>query len=267
MLKFSKPVTPSQRQRVSLNNKNLAKKPSYPFLIKKNSKSFGRNNQGKKTVRYRGGGHKRLYRKISFIRENISGVVENIEYDPNRSANIAAIKTQKGFAYILASEGLKRDDKIYSGVNVKLQHGNALPLSQIPLGSLLHNISIKSNQQPQLVRSAGTSAQLIQKHNKKGMIRLPSGEIKNVDLNSYATLGVVSNLNHKNINLGKAGRNRWLNRRPHVRGVAKNPVDHPHGGGEGKTSGGRPSVSFTGKLTKGLPTVKNKKNYRILSKK
>nr|YP_008475396.1 ribosomal protein L2 [Thraustotheca clavata]AGS55512.1 ribosomal protein L2 [Thraustotheca clavata] len=264
--KIIKPTTSSQRQTVLFKNDFLSKLP-----IKKEIKGFqrsnGRNNQGKITVRHRGGGHKRLYRNIQFNRINTQGIVQAICYDPNRSANIANIldvEKNKNY-YILAPDGLKIQDKIKSGANATLKIGNALPLNNIPIGSTIHNISLDPFSKGKLIRSAGTSAQLLQKQtNNYAKIRLNSGELRLILLSCYATLGVVSNINHKKKKLGKAGRARWLNRRPHVRGVAMNPVDHPHGGGEGKTSGGRPSVSPQGKITKGKPTRSKKKTNKFI---
>ena len=258
------PITPSQRQTFLLKKNNLTKTFKIKKLIKGFKRANGKNNQGKITVRHRGGGHKRLYRKISFNRsQNVEGYVTKILYDPNRSANIAYIKNDLQSHLILAPEGLNLNQYIKSSSEAELKVGNALPLKNIPIGSLIHNISLYPNSKGKLIRSAGTSAQLIQKiNNKYAKIRLSSGELKLILLSCYATLGIVSNINHKKIKLGKAGRSRWLNRRPKVRGVAKNPVDHPHGGGEGKTSGGRPSVSPQGKITKGKPT-RNKKKKKI----
>ncbi len=264
--KIIKPITLSQRQTV-LFIKNLTKKSPIKKLIKGFQRSNGRNNQGKITIRHRGGGHKRLYRNIEFNRINTEGIVQAINYDPNRSANIANIfnkKKNKSF-YILAPEGLQINTQIQSGSNAELKIGNALPLSKIPIGSIIHNISLMPFSKGKLIRSAGTSAQLVQKlSNNYAKIRLNSGELRLILLTCYATLGIVSNINHKKIKLEKAGRSRWLNRRPHVRGVAMNPVDHPHGGGEGKTSGGRPSVSPQGKITKGKPTRSKKKSNRFI---
>jgi large subunit ribosomal protein L2 len=261
-----KPITPSQRHTILFKKKYLDK-----IKIKKLIKGFhranGRNNQGKITVRHRGGGHKRLYRNISFNRSinSIEGFVNKILYDPNRSANIAYIKNESNSYFILSPEGLKLNQYIKSSPEAELKIGNALPLMNIPIGSLIHNISLNSNSNGKLIRSAGTSAQLIQKIDEKyAKIRLSSGELKLILLKCYATLGIVSNINFKKIKLGKAGRLRWLNRRPVVRGVAKNPVDHPHGGGEGKTSGGRPSVTPQGKITKGKPTRKKNKKKLII---
>jgi len=258
------PITPSQRQTILLKKNNLTKIFKIKKLIKGFQRANGKNNQGKITVRHRGGGHKRLYRKISFNRStDIQGFVFNILYDPNRSANIAYIKNNLKSYLILAPNGLLLNQYIQSSTTAELQIGNALPLKNIPIGSLIHNISLNPNNKGKLIRSAGTSAQLIQKiNNKYAKIRLSSGELKLILLSCYATLGIVSNINHKKIKIGKAGRSRWLNKRPKVRGVAKNPVDHPHGGGEGKTSGGRPSVSPQGRITKGKPT-RNKKKKKL----
>jgi large subunit ribosomal protein L2 len=265
MLKYFKPTTPSQRQLISLNNTTLSKKPYFPKLVSGFSRASGKNNQGKITSKARGGGHKRLYRQISFNRIKVNGIVQSIEYDPNRSANIAAIKGEQKHEcyYILAPEGIKLGDKIESGASVEIKPGNSLPLKNIPIGSNIHNISLEYNTKAKLSRSAGTSAQLLQKNlTGFGKVRLSSGEQRWVPLDAFATVGIVSNADHKNRNFGKAGRNRWLNKRPKVRGVAKNPVDHPHGGGEGKTSGGRPSVTPKGWITKGQPT-RNKKRKNI----
>ena len=227
------PITPSQRQTILLKKNHLTKTFKIKKLIKGFQRANGRNNQGKITVRHRGGGHKRLYRKISFNRScSIEGKVSKILYDPNRSAHIAYIQNKIESYFILAPEGLTLNHYIQSSPTAELKIGNALPLRNIPIGSLIHNISLFPNAKGKLIRSAGTSAQLIQKiNNKYAKIRLSSGELKFILLSCYATLGIVSNVNHKKIQLGKAGRSRWLNRRPKVRGVAKNPVDHPHGGG------------------------------------
>nr|YP_010394054.1 ribosomal protein L2 [Peronospora belbahrii]DAZ88062.1 TPA_asm: ribosomal protein L2 [Peronospora belbahrii] len=258
------PITPSQRQTVLLKKNNLTQKFKIKSLTKGFQRANGKNNQGKITVKHRGGGHKRLYRKITFNRSNnIEGSVLKILYDPNRSAHVAYVKNNLQSYLILSPEGIKLNQYIKSTPNAELKIGNALPLQNIPIGSLIHNISLYPKSKGKLIRSAGTSAQLIQKiNNKYAKIRLNSGELKLILLTCYATLGVVSNINHKKIKLGKAGRSRWLNKRPSVRGVAKNPVDHPHGGGEGKTSGGRSSVTPQGKITKGKPT--RKKNKKLI---
>lgn len=265
MLKKKQPVTPSQRNTVLLKNNNLYKPTK--SLTKGIKRNFGKNNQGRITVRHRGGGHKRLYRVISFDRREVNGIVQTIEYDPNRSANIALIENKEldKIWYILAPEGLEIGNSVSSHNDGLIKVGNSLPLSKIPLGSLIHNISLLSNKKGQLVRSAGTYGQLLEKSdNKFAKIRLMSGEQKVLSINCSATLGTVSNNLHKNIKIGKAGRSRWLNKRPSVRGVAKNPVDHPHGGGEGKTSGGRPSVTPRGIITKGKPTSNRKKKKYLI---
>lgn len=260
-----KPITSSQRQTILLNKKNLNIKFKNKKLIKGFKKVNGRNNSGKITIQHRGGGHKRLYRLISFNREkNIKGYIINILYDPNRSANIAYIKNNFEKFFILAAEGLLKGQYIESSINAELNIGNALPLKRIPIGSLIHNISLNPKTKGKLIRSAGTFAQLIQIiNNKYAKIRLSSGELKIILLKCFVTLGIVSNINYKLIKKGKAGRSKWLNKRPIVRGVAKNPIDHPHGGGEGKTSGGRPSVTPKGIITKGLFT-RNKKKKKLL---
>jgi large subunit ribosomal protein L2 len=244
----------------NLNQQILLKK-----LTKKFSRANGRNNQGKITVRHRGGGHKRLYKIISFKRNfKHEGIVLGIYYDPNRSARIAGIFNKKlnSFFLILAPNDLVINSFVKTSNDASLKVGNTLSLKKIPIGSKIHNITLQENGAGKLIRSAGTYAELIRKvDNKYAEIRLKSGELRLILLNNYATLGIVSNIEHKNRNLQKAGRSRWLNRRPVVRGVAKNPVDHPHGGGEGKTSGGRPSVSPWGKITKGQPTRKKKNKY------
>lgn len=261
-----KPITPSQRQTILLKKNYLSKKFKIKKLIKGFKRCNGRNNSGKITVQHKGGGHKRLYRLINFNRsKNIEGYVDKILYDPNRSANIALIKNNFKNNFIIAPDGLILGQYIKSSIDADLITGNALPLDKITIGSLIHNISIFPKTEGKLIRSAGTYAQLIQKiNNKYAKIRLSSGELKLILLSCYATLGIVSNINYKIIKKGKAGRSRWLNIRPTVRGVAKNPIDHPHGGGEGKTSGGRPSVTPKGKLTKGLPTRKKKKKKLII---
>lgn len=260
-----KPITSSQRQTILLNKKFLNIKFKNKKLIKGFKRSNGRNNLGKITIQHRGGGHKRLYRLINFNREkNIEGYIINILYDPNRSANIAFIKNNLKNFFILAAEGLLKGQYIKSSINADLNIGNALPLNKIPIGSLIHNISLYPKSKGKLIRSAGTFAQLIQiVDDKYAKIRLSSGELKIILLKCFVTLGIVSNINHKIIKKGKAGRSRWLNKRPIVRGVAKNPIDHPHGGGEGKTSGGRPSVTPKGIITKGLST-RNKKKKKLL---
>ena len=270
-LKKYKPITPSLRERLIVKRTELWKGKPFKKLVKGLTKTGGRNNQGRVTMFHIGGGHKRLYRIIDFKRNlfNISGKVIRVEYDPNRSCWIALIYYTNGvFSYIIAPNGLAIGDIVVSGENVSIKLGNSLPLKKIPIGTLIHNIELKPGKGGQLSRSAGSYAQLIKKEaSSYGMIRLPSGEQRLISLECMATVGTVSNLDNKNINLGKAGAKRWLNRRPVVRGVAMNPVDHPHGGGEGRTSGGRPSVTPWGKATKGKPTRSpKKKNPFILTK-
>jgi large subunit ribosomal protein L2 len=240
------------------------------------SKSGGRNNQGRITSRHRGGGHKRRYRIIDFRRNKIGvpGRVETIEYDPNRTAFIALIVYADGEKrYILAPDGLKVGEQVLAGPEAEIKDGNALPLQNIPVGSFIHNIELKPGKGGQIARSAGNAAQIVAKEGRYGQVKLPSGEVRLVQLVCYATLGTVGNRTHENISLGKAGRSRWLGKRPHVRGMCMNPVDHPNGGGEGKSKsgGGRQHpVSPWGKYAKGLKTRKKKNTsnkYIIKSRK
>jgi large subunit ribosomal protein L2 len=229
----------------------------------------GRNNQGRITTRFRGGGHKRRYRVIDFRRSKI-GVparVHSIQYDPNRSARVALLHYADGEkAYILAPDGLKQGDTVLSGRNADITPGNAMRLRHIPVGTMIHNVELKIGKGGQLVRAAGTAAQLMAKDGDYAQIRLPSGEVRMVHLDCRATIGQVSNLQHARVSLGKAGRSRWLGRRPHNRGVSMNPVDHPMGGGEGKSSGGRHPCSPWGQLSKGLKTRKNKASDKFIIK-
>jgi large subunit ribosomal protein L2 len=232
-------------------------------------KTGGRNVYGRITSRYIGGGHKRLYRIIDFKREkfDIPAKVASIEYDPNRSANIALLHYLDGEKrYILAPMELKVGDTLLSGERVDIKPGNSLPLKNIPLGTLIHNIEMKPGKGAQLIRSAGSSGQLMAKEGKYAHIKMPSGEVRLIQVNCYATVGQVGNLDHENISVGKAGRTRWLGRNPRVRGVAMNPVDHPLGGGEGKTSGGRHPVTPWGVPTKGYKTRKNKATDKYIIK-
>ncbi len=269
MLIKLKPITPGQRGTVLVSKKHLSKESPFKTLSKPIKSSGGRNNQGKITSRRIGGRVKRKYRLIDFKRNkfNISAEVVRNEYDPNRSSFISLIKYDDGeFRYILSPKTLKVGDKIISGENVEIKDGNALPLKNIPVGSSVHNIEMKPGAGGQLVRSAGTSAQIISKEDTNVQLRLVSGEIRMVNKNSLATIGVLSNPDNKNTKLGKAGRNRFLGNRPKVRGVVMNPVDHPHGGGEGRTSGGRHPVTPWGVSTKGKKTRKNKKTNVFIIK-
>jgi len=230
-------------------------------LLKPKRRTGGRNNQGKITARHRGGGHKRRYRSIDFRRnkDGVPGVVASIQYDPNRSARIALIHYDGEKRYILATDGLKVGDKLLSGSGAPPSPGNCLPLSEIPVGTVIHNIEIRPGRGGAMCRSAGAKATLAARDADWAQINLPSGEIRRIPAACRATIGSTSNSEHMNIVLGKAGRKRWLGRRPHVRGTAMNPIDHPHGGGEGRTKGGRHPVSPTGKPAKGGATRKRHK--------
>ena len=261
-IKKVKPTSPARRfQEYSAFDEITRKKPE-KSLLKVTKKSGGRNNQGRITIRHRGGGHKRHYRVIDFKRDKtgVPATVATIEYDPNRSARIALLHYADGEKrYILAPVNLKVGDKVESGPEADIQPGNSLPLSNIPLGTQIHNIELKVGKGGQVVRSAGTSAQLMAKEDRYALIKMPSGEVRMVLLNCRATIGQLGNVEHENTGLGKAGRKRWRGRRPRVRGVAMNPVDHPMGGGEGRSSGGRHPCSPWGWPTKGYRTRKKRK--------
>ncbi|MBV6479388.1 MAG: 50S ribosomal protein L2 [Ignavibacteria bacterium] len=259
-LRKLKPTTPATRFYSISSFDEITKSKPEKSLLAPLKKSGGRNNLGRVTSRFRGGGHKRRYRIIDFKRtsEGEAEVIA-IEYDPNRTARIALIKYGDGKkAYIIAPEGLQVGEKIESNNEADLKSGNTFTLSAIPVGTFIHNIELKPGKGAQLVRSAGTSAQIIAKDEKYSQVKLPSGEVRMISNSCKATMGVVSNIDHENISYGKAGRMRWLGRRPHVRGVAMNPVDHPMGGGEGKTSGGGHPVSPWGLPAKGYKTRKKK---------
>jgi large subunit ribosomal protein L2 len=261
-IKKLKPVTPGTRFRSNSTFEEITKSAPEKSLTVSLKKSGGRNNHGRVTTRFIGGGHKRRYRIIDFKR-NKHGVparVFAIEYDPNRSSRIALLHYVDGEKrYIIAPEGLKVGDTINSGSGSDIIVGNALPLREMPLGSFVHNVELKPGKGGQLGRSAGSSIQLMAKEGDFAQLKMPSGEVRMVRLDCMATYGVVGNADQENISLGKAGRTRWLGKRPHVRGVAMNPVDHPMGGGEGKTSGGGHPVSPWGQKAKGLKTRKHKK--------
>jgi large subunit ribosomal protein L2 len=249
--------------------RDLAKKKPEKKLTGALKKSGGRNNQGRITSYHRGGGHKRRYRKIDFRRDKIDipAKVASIEYDPNRSARVALLHYADGEKrYILAPVGLSVGDALMAGEGAEIRPGNALPLSAIPLGTVIHNIELKPGKGGQLVRSAGGGAQLMAREGKYVNIKLPSSETRLVLQACRATVGQVGNTDHGNISVGKAGRSRWANRRPNVRGVAMNPVDHPHGGGEGRSSGGRHPVTPWGVPTKGHRTRKNQRTNRLIVK-
>ena len=260
-LKTFKSYTKSSRGTVLVNRKNIWKGRPLKSLAFGKISSGGRNNLGRITSRSKGAGHKNKYRSVDFYRkkDDLKAKVERIEYDPNRSGYLALIKYEDGVRnYILAPNQLKIGDEIISGRNKNIKNGNCMPLSDIPAGTDIHNIELAPNGGAKLVRSAGSSAQISGIDENYCIIKLQSGEIRKVISSARATIGSVSNSDHQNIKIGKAGRNRWKGKRPLVRGVAKNPVDHPHGGGEGKTSGGRSPVSPWGQSAKGLKTRKNK---------
>jgi large subunit ribosomal protein L2 len=267
-IKVYKPTTSSLRQRTGLTYEELTTTQPFKPLTEPLKKSGGRNSQGRISIRHRGGGHKRLYRIIDFKRDKIDipGKVETIEYDPNRSAFISLVKYQDGERrYILAPMNLKVSQAVITSTKqVDILPGNAMPLRFIPLGTVIHNIEMRRNKGGQLVRSAGSSAQVLAKEGNYAQIRMPSSEIRKIHLDCYATVGQVSNADHQNISIGKAGRNRWKGRRPTVRGTAMNPIDHPHGGGEGKAKGGRNPVSPTGIPTKGYKTRRNKRTQSFI---
>ncbi|MCE1188913.1 MAG: 50S ribosomal protein L2 [Ignavibacteria bacterium] len=261
-IKTLKPTTPGRRYMTLPAFEEITKSTPEKSLVKKITKSGGRNNLGRVTSRHRGGGHKRQYRVIDFKRNKLGvpAVVQSIEYDPNRTARIALLFYKDGEKrYILAPDGLKVGATVVSGPGSDIRVGNSLPLSEIPLGSFIHNVELKPGKGGQLGRSAGCSLQIVARDGKFAQCRMPSGEVRMIRVECYATYGVIGNSDHENISIGKAGRNRWLGKRSHSRGVAMNPVDHPMGGGEGKTSGGGHPVSPWGQKAKGLKTRKPKK--------
>lgn len=269
-VKKFRPTTPTLRYKTVNSFEELTRsKPEKSLLVAAVGKSGGRNNQGRMTMRRRGGGHKRRYRVIDFKRTKLGvpGRVAAIEYDPNRSAFIALVVYADGDKrYILAPLGLRVGAEVIAGPNAPIQVGNALPLANIPLGATIHNVELNPGRGGQLARSAGAEVQLLGRDGGRAQLRLPSGENREVLVQCMATLGQVGNIEHANIVIGKAGRSRWLGRRPKVRGVVMNPVDHPHGGGEGRSSGGRHPVTPWGKPTKGYKTRrrKNRSNQWII---
>ena len=266
-LKHFKPTTPSQRELVLVDRSALWKGKPVKTLTEGLNKSGGRNNQGRVTIWSRGGGHKRRYRMIDFKRRkfDVPATVERLEYDPNRTAFIALIRYADGeLSYIVAPQRLRVGDSVISAERADIVPGNAMPMQNIPVGTIIHNIEMKPGKGAQMARAAGAYAQLVGKDAGYALLRLTSGERRMVRAECMATIGAVSNPDHQNINLGKAGRKRWLGKRPVVRGVAMNPVDHPHGGGEGRTSGGRHPVTPWGKPTKGKRTRSNKSTDRLI---
>jgi len=266
-LKKYKPRTPSLRQLVQVSRKGLWKGKPVKKLTEGLHKTGGRNNTGRITTRHIGGGHARRYRLVDFKRtkHDMKAVVERFEYDPNRTSFIALIKYEDGtLSYILAPQRLNVGDSVISGNKVDVKAGNAMPLKNIPVGTIIHNVEMKPGKGGQLARSAGTYVQLVGRDGIHALIKLSSGELRLVPQDCLATIGAVSNADHSNVKLGKAGRKRWLGVRPTVRGVVMNPVDHPHGGGEGRTSGGRHPVTPWGKGTKGVKTRSNKSTDRLI---
>jgi len=266
-LKKFNPTTPGRRGLVLVNRAGLWKGDPVKALTEGLTKSGGRNNAGRITARRRGGGHKRRYRMIDFKRRRFDAPAKvlRLEYDPNRTAFIALIEYEDGeVSYILAPQRLEAGDSVISGASADIKPGNALPLSSIPVGTIVHNVEMKPGKGGQIARSAGTYVQLVGRDAGNALLRLGSGEVRMVRADCMATIGAVSNPDQANIKLGKAGRSRWLGKRPSVRGVAMNPVDHPHGGGEGRTSGGRHPVTPWGRPTKGAKTRHNKRTDRLI---
>ncbi|MBU3731376.1 MAG: 50S ribosomal protein L2 [Beijerinckiaceae bacterium] len=267
-LKTFKPITPSLRQLVIVDRSELYKGKPVKTLTEGKSSAGGRNNTGRVTVRFRGGGHKQAYRIVDFKRRSHlgqAGKVERIEYDPNRTAFIALIKYADGtLSYILAPQRLSVGDEVMAGANADIKPGNAMAIGAIPVGTLVHNIEMKIGKGGAIARSAGAYAQIVGRDQGYVILRLNSGEQRLVHGECFATVGAVSNPDHMNTSIGKAGRSRWLGRRPHNRGVTMNPIDHPHGGGEGRTSGGRHPVTPWGKPTKGKKTRSNKRTDKFI---
>jgi large subunit ribosomal protein L2 len=266
-LKHFNPVTASLRGTVLIDRSELWKGKPVKGLTEGEHSSGGRNNHGRITSRFRGGGHKQAYRLVDFKRRkfDVAAVVERLEYDPNRTAFIALIKyADNELSYIIAPQRLKVGDPVVSGLRVDIKPGNAMPLAAIPVGTIIHNIELKPGAGGKMARSAGTFAQLVGKDQGYAQIKLTSGELRIVRSECMASIGAVSNADHQNEQIGKAGRSRWLGRKPHQRGVVMNPVDHPHGGGEGRTSGGRHPVTPWGQPTKGFKTRTNKRTDDLI---
>ena len=266
-LKTFKPYTKSTRGTVLVSKTGLWKGKPYKPLTSANNSSKGRNNLGRITSRNHGGGHKHKYRKIDFYRNKFDMVaeVERIEYDPNRSCHIMLVKFEDGKKfYYLAPQNISVGEKIKNGPNAEIKSGNCLPLQDIPVGIDIHNVEIQPGAGGKIARAAGSSVTISGIDGNYSIIKMSSGEVRRIDSRSLATIGVLSNPDQKNIKIGKAGRSRWLGRRPHTRGVVKNPVDHPHGGGEGKSAGGRHPVSPTGQSAKGLKTRNNKRTDKFI---
>jgi large subunit ribosomal protein L2 len=268
-LKEYNPTSPGRRFTTTLTFEEITKRRPEKALTEPLRSTGGRNNRGRISVWFRGGGHKRRYRVVDFRRDkqNVPARVAAIEYDPNRSARIALLHYADGEKrYILAPEGLRVGQSVVAGEGADILPGNCLPLKAIPAGTMIHNIELRKGKGGQMVRSAGAAAQLVAKEGDYAQVKLPSGEVRMVHVDCLATVGQVGNIDHKNVAFGKAGRTRWRGRRPHNRGVSMNPVDHPHGGGEGKTSGGRHPVTPWGRPTKGAKTRNNKRTQQFIVK-
>src|SRR5216684_5789629 len=266
-IKTYRPTTPTRRFQTVVSREDITKERPEKSLLESKQRTGGRNNTGRVTSRFIGGGHKKAYRVIDFKRDKhgIPATVAAIEYDPNRSARIALLHYKDGEKrYILQPDGLKLGQTVSSGPQADILLGNALPLKNIPAGTVVHNIELRPGKGGQMARSAGSQAQLVSREGGIALLKLPSGEIRRVPVECMATVGQVGNLDHENVSHGKAGRTRWLGKRPHNRGVSMNPVDHPHGGGEGRTSGGRHPVTPWGFPTKGKKTRRNKSTTKFI---
>jgi len=266
-VKTYKPTTSTRRFQTVISREDITKQKPEKSLVAGKNRTGGRSSTGRISSRFRGGGHKKAYREIDFKRDKngIAAVVASIEYDPNRSARIALLHYVDGEKrYILAPAGLEVGRKILSGPEADILIGNSLPLKNIPAGTVVHNIELKPGKGGQMARSAGAQAQLVSKEGEYALLKLPSGEIRKVLVDCAATIGQVGNVEHENVSLGKAGRKRWMGKMPHNRGVSMNPVDHPHGGGEGKTSGGRHPVTPWGQPTRGFKTRNNKRTNKFI---
>ena len=266
-IKTFRPITPSRRYMTVVTREGITKQTPEKSLTAGKARTGGRNNTGQTTSRFIGGGHKKSYRIIDFKRDKagVPAIVASIEYDPNRTCRIALLNYVDGEKrYIIAPEGIAVGQSILSGPTADILVGNALPLKNIPPGTVIHNIEMRPGKGGQMVRTAGGSAQLVSREAGQALVKLPSGEIRRISVDCYATVGTVGNAEHENQKLGKAGRTRWLGKRPHNRGVTMNPVDHPHGGGEGRTSGGRHPVTPWGQPTRGFKTRNNKRTDRFI---
>ncbi len=266
-VKSYRPTTPTRRYQTTLVRDEITKETPEKSLSEGIQKAGGRNNKGRVTIRFRGGGHKRTYRIVDFKRDKagVPARVASIEYDPNRSARLALLNYVDGEKrYILWPVGLEVGRTVVSGPEADILPGNALPLENIPAGTTIHNIELRPGKGAQMVRTAGGAAQLVSREAGVALVKLPSGEVRKVNSKCYATIGQVGNVDHENVSLGKAGRTRWLGRRPHNRGVTMNPIDHPHGGGEGRTSGGRHPVTPWGQPTRGFKTRNNKRTEKMI---